>query len=163
MHRECRERFLRVSVPDMHHGTCVTRVPWCISGSIISCFFWSWWRIKRSRHSRYMRNPQIYVSGNRPMHAVFVSQYARRQCKGGKTHHWKNKANLRELIAATGVVILLKLNSNRRFFARVTFKFDGWPRKIIRHVFYTTWSFVYHFISISEFKLEIQSGNAQSG
>ena len=52
-----------------------------------------------------------------------------------------NKANLRDLIAVTGLVILLKLDSNRRFFARVTLKFDGWPRKIIRHVFYTTSSF----------------------
>ena len=74
-----------------------------------------------------------------------------------------NKANLRDLIAATGLVILLIWDSNRRFFARVTLKFDGWPRKIIRHVFYITSSFVYHFRSISEFKLELQSGNSQSG
>ena len=73
-----------------------------------------------------------------------------------------NKANLGDLIAATGLVILLKLDSNRRFFAHVTLKFDGWPRKKIRHVFYTT-SFVYHFISINEFKLELQSRNTQSG
>ena len=52
-----------------------------------------------------------------------------------------NKANLRDLIAATGLVILLKLDSNRRFVPRVTLKFDGWPWKIIRHVFYTTSSF----------------------
>ena len=44
---------------------------------------------------------------------------------------WRNKANLRDLTAATGLVILLKLDSNR-FFALVTFKFDGWPRKMIR-------------------------------
>ena len=75
----------------------------------------------------------------------------------------ENKANLRDLIAATGLVTLLKLDSNRRFFARVTLKFDGWLRKIIRHVFHITSSFVYHFRSISEFKLELQSGNAQSG
>ena len=58
--------------------------------------------------------------------------------------HWwlyDNKANLRDLIAATGLVILLKLDSNCRFFARVTLKFDGWPWKIIRHVSYTTSSF----------------------
>ena len=36
-----------------------------------------------------------------------------------------NKANLRDLIAATGLVTLLKLDSNRRFSARVTLKFDG--------------------------------------
>ena len=42
MRRECRERFPRhllqrkprVSNPDMHHGTCVTHVPWCISRSL---------------------------------------------------------------------------------------------------------------------------------
>ena len=36
-----------------------------------------------------------------------------------------NKANLRDLIAATGLVILLKLDSNRRFLALVILKFDG--------------------------------------
>ena len=32
-----RRRFQRkplVSDPDMHHGTCVTHVPWCMSGSL---------------------------------------------------------------------------------------------------------------------------------
>ena len=56
-----------VSDPDMHHGTCVTHVPWCMPGSLTSGFLWSWWRGKRSRHSRRMRNPQFYVSGKRPM------------------------------------------------------------------------------------------------
>ena len=54
----------RVSNPDMHHGTCVTHVPWCVPGSLISGFFWSRWRGKRSRR---MRNPQFYVSGQRPI------------------------------------------------------------------------------------------------
>ena len=67
-----------------------------------------------------------------------------------------NKANLRDLIAATGLVILLKLDSNRRFFAHVTLKFDGWPRKIISHVFYTTSSFVYHFISIIQIGVTVR-------
>ena len=88
-----------------------------------------------------------------------------------------NKANLRDLIAATGLVILLKLDSNRRatvpkrliwvkiddFFSRMTLKFDVWPWKTIGHLFYTTSSFVHHFLAIGEFKLELQSGNAQSG
>ena len=42
MRQECRERFPRqrvqrkprVSDPDMHHGTCLTHVPWCMSGSL---------------------------------------------------------------------------------------------------------------------------------
>ena len=57
----------RVGDPDMHHGTYITHVPWCMPGSLTSCFLWSWWREKRSRHSRRMRNPQFYVSGKRPM------------------------------------------------------------------------------------------------
>ena len=36
----------RVSDPDMHHGTCVTHVPWCMSGSLTSGFLWSRWRRK---------------------------------------------------------------------------------------------------------------------
>ena len=128
-----------------------------------------------------------------------------------------NKANLRDLIAATGLVILLKLDLNHQFFSpcdleiwwmtpknnrapllwyfklfasfhshwwiqtgvtvrkpliwvnidaflsRVTLKFDGWPSKIIGHLFYATSSFVQHFVAIGEFKLELESGNAQSG
>ena len=129
----------------------------------------------------------------------------------------ENKANLRDLVAATGLVILLKFDSNRRFFSpcdleiwwmitknyrapllhyiklcvlfqshrwiltgvtvwrrsirvkignflsRVTLKFDRWPWKTIGHLFYVASSFVHHFIAISEFKLKIQSGNAQFG
>ena len=57
----------RVSDPDIHNGTCVTHVPWCMSGSLTSGFLWSRWRGNRSRHSRRMRNPQFYVFGKRPM------------------------------------------------------------------------------------------------
>ena len=74
-----------------------------------------------------------------------------------------NKANLRDLIAAAGLVILIKLDSIVNFSARVTLKFDGWPRKIIGHLFYTTLNFVHHFKAIGELKLELQSGNAQFG
>ena len=56
-----------VSDPDMHHGTCVTQVSWCMPGSPTSGFLWIRWRGKRSRHSRPMRNPQCWVSGKRPM------------------------------------------------------------------------------------------------
>ena len=49
------------------------------------------------------------------------------------------------------------------FFSRVTSKFDGWPSKTIAHLFCATSSFVQHFVPIGEFKLELQSGNAQSG
>ena len=56
-----------VNDPDMHHGTYVTHVPWCMPGSLTCSFLWSWCREKPSRHPRRMRNPQFYVSGKRPM------------------------------------------------------------------------------------------------
>ena len=49
------------------------------------------------------------------------------------------------------------------FLSRVTLKFDGWPWKTIGHLFYVVSSFVHHFTAISEYKLELQSGNAQFG
>ena len=49
------------------------------------------------------------------------------------------------------------------FFSCVNSKFDLWPWKTIGHLFYATSSFVHHFVAIGEFKLELQSGNAQSG
>ena len=47
------------------------------------------------------------------------------------------------------------------FFSRVTLQFDLWPWKTIAHLFYATSSFVRHFVAIGEFKLELQSRNAQ--
>ena len=49
------------------------------------------------------------------------------------------------------------------FFSRVTSKFNGWPWKTIGHLFYDTSSFLPHLVAIGEFKLELQSGNAQFG
>ena len=66
-----------VSDPDMHHGTCVTHVPWCMPGSLTSGFLCSQWRGKRSRHSWRMRNPQFWVSGKMPI----VGTSSLLQCK----------------------------------------------------------------------------------
>ena len=133
---------------------------------------------------------------------------------------YSNEANLTDLIASTGLVNLLKLDSNGRFFSpceieiwwmtpknnrgpllcyfklfasfrshwwvqtevtvwkriiwvkiddfflffsHVTLQFDGWHWKIIGHLFYATSSYVHRFVAIAEFKLELQSGNAESG
>ena len=57
----------RVSDPDIHHGTCMTHVPWCMLGSLTSGSLWSRWRGKRSRYSQRTRNRQFYVSVKRPM------------------------------------------------------------------------------------------------
>ena len=50
----------------------------------------------------------------------------------------KHKVNLRDLIAATGLVILLELDLNRWFSAHATLKFDEWTKRKIGHLFYTT-------------------------
>ena len=42
----------RFGDPDMHQGTCVMHVPWCMPGTLTSDFLWSQWRGKRSRHCR---------------------------------------------------------------------------------------------------------------
>ena len=47
------------------------------------------------------------------------------------------------------------------FLSRVTLKIDVWPWKIIGHLSYAASHFVHHFIGYGEFKLELQSGNAQ--
>ena len=49
------------------------------------------------------------------------------------------------------------------FLPCVTLKFNGWPWKTIGHLFYVASSFMHHFITIGEFKLKLQSGNAQFG
>ena len=49
------------------------------------------------------------------------------------------------------------------FYSCLTLKFDAWPWKTIGHLFNATWSLVHHFVAIGEFKLELQSGNTQSG
>ena len=49
------------------------------------------------------------------------------------------------------------------FLSSETLKFDRWPWKALGHLFYTTSSLVHHFKAISEFKLELQSGNTQFG
>ena len=101
----------RVSDPDMHYGTCVTHMPWCMSGSLTSGFLWSRWRGKRSRHSRRMRNPQFYVSGKRPMEACdLLTHLFQARCLNRKIlserhiriwnlkHHWLIMRILIEII-----------------------------------------------------------------
>ena len=73
-------------------------------------------------------------------------------CASFYSHHW----------IQTGVTvrkhpIWVKISD----FCPVTLKFDRWPWKTIGHLFNTTLSFVHHFKAIGEFKLELQSGNAQ--
>ena len=58
---------------------------------------------------------------------------------------------------------MLNSGKNRHFLSRMTLKFDEWPWKTIGHLFYATSSFLHHILAIGEFKLGLQSGNAQFG
>ena len=57
----------------------------------------------------------------------------------------------------------LTLDSNRHFFRPCDREIKWMTSKTIGHFFYTTSSFVHHFKSIGEFKLDLQSRNAQFG
>ena len=57
----------QVSDPDMHHGTCVTHVPWCMPGSLTIGFLWNRRRGKTFPAFPAHAQPAIYVSGKRPM------------------------------------------------------------------------------------------------
>ena len=50
---------------------------------------------------------------------------------------------------------------NGDFLSRVTLKNNAWPWKTTGHLLYATSSSVHHFIANCEFKLGLQSGNAQ--
>ena len=76
-------------------------------------------------------------------------------CASFRSHWW-----IQTGVTVRKRLIWVKIDN---FFSHVTLKFDGWPSKTIGHLFYATSSFVYHFVAIGEFKLELQSGNAQPG
>ena len=83
-----------VSDPDIHHGTCVTHVPWCMPRSLTSGFLWSRWRGQRSRHSRCMRklplqwrhNERDGVSNHQPWDCLLNRLFRRRSKKTSKLH-----------------------------------------------------------------------------
>ena len=49
------------------------------------------------------------------------------------------------------------------FLSNMILKIDVWPWKTIGHLSYAASNFVHHFMANGEFKLELQSGNAQFG
>ena len=93
--------------PGMHHGTCVTHVPWCMPGSQTCVFHWSWWRGKRSRQSRRMRNTQFYVSGKRPMHQNWGIWVNRTIPSNSKTQKSTNCLHICGCTASQFLLVLL--------------------------------------------------------
>ena len=76
-------------------------------------------------------------------------------CASSQTPWW-----IRTAVAVRKQSIRVKISA---FLPRVTLKFNGWPWKTIGILFYVTLSFVHHFTTIGQFKLKLQSGNAQFG
>ena len=66
----------QVSDPDMHHGMCVTHVPWCMPGSLTSGFLWNRRRGKTFPAFPAHAHPQFYVSGKRPITNVNFKAFA---------------------------------------------------------------------------------------
>ena len=56
-----------VSDLDMHHGTCVTHVPWCMTGSLTSGFLWSRWQENVPGIPGACASRIFVVFGKRPM------------------------------------------------------------------------------------------------
>ena len=76
-------------------------------------------------------------------------------CVSFHSHQWnQNEVTVRKH------QIWVKISN---FLSRVTLKFDRWHWKTIGHLFYATLSLVHHFIAMCEFKMDLQSGNAQFG
>ena len=71
------------------------------------------------------------------------------------------KASLKDLIAVTGLVILLKLDSSHLFFSPYKLEIRWLTSKNKGYLFQATASFVHYFKAISEFKLALPSWNAQ--
>ena len=76
-------------------------------------------------------------------------------CASFRSHWW-----IQSGVTVWKRLIWVKIDD---FFNRVTFQFDGWPWKTTGHLFHATSSSVHNFVAIGEFKLELQSGNAQFG
>ena len=74
-------------------------------------------------------------------------------------HHFKAMGEFK-LELQSGIPIRVEIGN---FLSCVILKFDRWPWKTIGHLFNVASSIELHFIAISEFKLKLQSGNAQFG
>ena len=99
MRRECRERFPchqlqrkpLVSDPGISHGTSVTRVLWCLSGSLT--------HVARKTFPEFpVHAPQFYVSGKRPIRRCIAHNKTKYYCGDAlytipwlfKWHTWWN-------------------------------------------------------------------------
>ena len=129
----------------MHHFKTLVNLNWSYSLEtlnsdqnqrfFVSCDLEIWWIILKNKKSPFL----YYV----------------KSCISFQSHGW-----IQIGVTVRKRSICIKIGN---FLSCVTLKFDGWPWKTIGHLFCVASSFVHHFIAISEFKLELQSGDAQLG
>ena len=110
-----------------------------------------YWVFRLTFHTWFIRCPlDISIAFERTVHIMTISStfkfpntspYAWKYHRIGSTELIPNKANLRDLIAATGLVISNWIQIVD-FSARVTVKFDGRPRKTIaRYLHFGFWRY----------------------
>ena len=101
----------------------------------VQCDFAIWWMTLKNKRAPLLRYSKLCVSF--------------------QSHRW----------IQTGVTVRKRSTWVKigDFVSRVTLKFEGWPCKRIWHLCYVASSFAHHFIAIGEFKLKLQSRNAQFG
>ena len=115
----------------------------------------------QSENTQFGSNWQFFVPGDLEIWWMTLKNnrapllYYIKLCASFQSHEW----------IQTGVTVRKRLIRVKigNFLSHVTLKFYRWPWKTIGQLFYVASSFVHHFIAISKFKLELQSGNAQFG
>ena len=107
-------------------------------------FPWSLWREKRSRHSRRLRNPQCYVSGNRLIYHSVIWLVALRYC-----YEWNESCKLLIVIFQAKEIsgIFLEINHLTAFLIHLKFYYT--PFNItIPPIPWTIWSPVLQYENI---------------
>ena len=114
---------------------------------------WSYWlerrNLSQNRRCFYPCDLEIW-----PMTLYWAPLlYCVKLCAPFHSHWW-----IQTGVTVRDRTICVKIDD---FFSRVSLLFDGWPWKTIGHLSHAASSFVHHFIAVGEFKLELQSENAQ--
>ena len=88
------QRKLLVSDPGMHHGTCVTHVPWCMSGSLTCGDGEKFPAFPAHAH------PRFCVSGKRPMPCYQFTSICKKKCPMYTADHLPRSYWLRQVGSA---------------------------------------------------------------
>ena len=132
----------------LHQDLCIISYPsvnsnWSCSPETLNSGQ-NWWFFAL----RDLENWRMTLKNNRTPLLYFI-----KLCAAFQIHRWSKTG-----VGVRKRSIRVKISD---FLSRMTLKFDGYHWKTIRHLLYTTLSFVQHFKAIGKFKLELESGNSQ--